>query len=130
MRAPRSGKRAAATRRARQWRSSTSAGRASRPDRRIGYRARVTSTRIAEAGDGTTPEILWSPPSDARERSRMGDYLAWLEASRGLRFEAYDDLWQWSVDQPGPFWRSVWDHFEVIAHAEPTTQLADARMPG
>src|SRR5689334_17073261 len=60
----------------------------------------------------------------------MGRYLAWLEAASGLRFEGYDDLWAWSVREPGAFWRSVWDHFEVVTHEPPTADLADAHMPG
>jgi acetoacetyl-CoA synthetase len=60
----------------------------------------------------------------------MGAYLGWLERDRGLRFDGYDDLWRWSVDTPGLFWRSIWDFFEVIAHDEPAAALADARMPG
>ena len=60
----------------------------------------------------------------------MGRYLAWLEAERGRTFGTYDDLWAWSVEEPGAFWRSVWDHFEVIAHDAPDADLADARMPG
>jgi acetoacetyl-CoA synthetase len=60
----------------------------------------------------------------------MGRYLAWLASERGLVFAGYDDLWRWSVDQPGAFWRSIWDFFEVISSAPPTADLADARMPG
>ncbi len=76
------------------------------------------------------PEILWSPPPDVRERSRIGRYLAWLAASTGRRFETYDDLWRWSVDEPGAFWQSVWDYFEVSAATPPETALADPSMPG
>ncbi|HEY6738921.1 MAG TPA: acetoacetate--CoA ligase, partial [Actinopolymorphaceae bacterium] len=48
-----------------------------------------------------------------RERTRIGDYLRWLEAHRGMRFDDYRALWQWSVtDLPG-FWSSVWDYFDV-----------------
>ncbi|MEZ5227284.1 MAG: hypothetical protein R2710_11585 [Acidimicrobiales bacterium] len=25
-----------------------------------------------------------------------------------------DELWQWSVDEPGPFWRAMWDAAGVI----------------
>lgn len=60
----------------------------------------------------------------------MGRYLAWLGATRGLQFTGYDELWRWSVDEPGAFWRSIWDHFEVVAHTPPTADLAEARMPG
>jgi acetoacetyl-CoA synthetase len=78
-----------------------------------------------------TPEILWSPPPDVRGRSRMGRYLTWLEAARDRTFEGYADLWQWSVDEPAAFWRSIWDHFEVgEVAAPPAGALADARMPG
>ena len=60
----------------------------------------------------------------------MGRYLEWLESERGRRFETYDDAWRWSVDQPGPFWRSIWDHFEIASANSPSADLADPRMPG
>ncbi|HEY8237949.1 MAG TPA: acetoacetate--CoA ligase, partial [Candidatus Limnocylindrales bacterium] len=88
------------------------------------------SSRPIGTDSPSVPRVLWAPPADILDRSRMGAYLAWLHEARGLQFEAYDALWQWSVDEPGAFWRSVWDFFEVIAHAEPTADLADARMPG
>ncbi len=81
-------------------------------------------------GQGDTPELLWSPPADVRERSRIGRYLAWLESTSDLRFDGYDALWRWSVDEPGAFWQSVWDHFRVAAATPPETALADASMPG
>jgi acetoacetyl-CoA synthetase len=60
----------------------------------------------------------------------MGHYLDWL-AERGIgRFDDYASLWRWSVDAPGPFWRTIWDHFEVMASSPPSAALADARMPG
>ncbi len=77
-----------------------------------------------------TPRELWSPAADARQTTRIGRYLAWLEASRGLAFEDYAAAWRWSVDEPGAFWSSIWDHFEVMAAKAPTAALGDARMPG
>ena len=76
------------------------------------------------------PEVLWSPPADARERSRIGRYLGWLAAERALVFDGYADAWRWSVDEPGAFWQSVWDHFGVRSPTGPGPALADARMPG
>ena len=66
----------------------------------------------------------------------MGAYMAWLEASLGLRFATYDEAWRWSVDDPGAFWTSVWRYFEVEANgaigadATPEGALADPAMPG
>ena len=79
---------------------------------------------------GTSPEILWSPSPDAREWSRMGRYLDWLAAERGIEHATYEDAWRWSVDEPGPFWQSIWDHFEVRSATPAGPALADARMPG
>ncbi|HEX2222199.1 MAG TPA: acetoacetate--CoA ligase [Candidatus Limnocylindria bacterium] len=76
------------------------------------------------------PRVLWQPPADALERTRVGDYLRWLEASRGLRFRNYAELWAWSVDDLEAFWRSIWDHFRVLAASPPGRVLADASMPG
>jgi acetoacetyl-CoA synthetase len=90
------------------------------------YRALVTTND--RAADG--PLVLWAPPGDVLQRSRIGRYLEWLEGSGGPRLRTYDEAWRWSVEEPGPFWRSIWDHFEVIAHEAPTADLADARMPG
>ncbi|WP_431923961.1 acetoacetate--CoA ligase [Micromonospora wenchangensis] len=75
-------------------------------------------------------DVLWTPPADVRERSRIGGYLRWLREHRGLDFADYDALWQWSVTDLAAFWRSIWDHFEVVAHTPPTATLGDAAMPG
>src|SRR4051794_31761089 len=63
----------------------------------------------------TMSTILWSPPDDVRQTSRIGAYLRWLADERGLDFAAYDDLWQWSVDDLPGFWRTVADFFQVDA---------------
>src|SRR3712207_3800099 len=81
-------------------------------------------------GAVVTGTVLWTPPDDVRETSRIGRYLRWLRAERGVTAADYGQLWQWSVTDVAGFWRSVWDHFEVVAHEQPTATLADARMPG
>ncbi|HWB36451.1 MAG TPA: AMP-binding protein, partial [Rugosimonospora sp.] len=75
-------------------------------------------------------DVLWSPPDGIREHSRIGDYLHWLERERGLAFDDYALLWEWSVtDLPG-FWASIWDYFEVGPPVPAERVLADATMPG
>ena len=48
-----------------------------------------------------------------RSRARIGRFLEELEEARGLRFDDYDALWHWSVEEPATFWASVRDHFEL-----------------
>jgi acetoacetyl-CoA synthetase len=77
-----------------------------------------------------TGDVLWTPPGDIRDRSRIGAYLRWLKTDYDLDFADYAALWQWSVDDVPAFWRSIWDYFGVVAAAEPTATLPDDRMPG
>jgi acetoacetyl-CoA synthetase len=76
------------------------------------------------------PEKLWEPPAELVEQARMTEYMRWLEAERGLRFDGYDELWCWSVEDVDGFWRSIWDFFEVRADGERGAALAGREMPG
>jgi len=68
-------------------------------------------------------EVLWEPPLDGRSR------LEQLCADQGLP-SAYDELWQWSVDDPDAFWTMLWRAFDVPSDGEPSPALADDSMPG
>jgi acetoacetyl-CoA synthetase len=74
--------------------------------------------------------VLWEPPDDVRERTRIGRYLAWLESYRGLSFPDYDSLWRWSVDDLDGFWRTIWRHFHLDSSTPVDRALARAEMPG
>jgi acetoacetyl-CoA synthetase len=76
------------------------------------------------------PPVLWTPPPDARQRTRIGRYLDWVEREGGPSFDGYADLHRWSVEDPGAFWASVWAHFGIRTDTDPGPALADARMPG
>ena len=76
------------------------------------------------------PGVLWTPPPDVRETTEIGRYTVWLEQERGLAFDSYESLQRWSVDDLAAFWASIWDFFEVKAHAPYTTVLASDAMPG
>jgi acetoacetyl-CoA synthetase len=75
-------------------------------------------------------QVLWEPPADARERFVLGSYLEWLRRERDLDFPGYDELWRWSVSDLEGFWSSVWDFFEVRAHAPYERVLGSREMPG
>jgi acetoacetyl-CoA synthetase len=61
----------------------------------------------------------------------MTRYIRWLDAERGLAFEDYSSLWQWSVTEIEAFWTSIWDFFDVGALASPYSAVLPERvMPG
>ena len=76
------------------------------------------------------PRVLWSPPEDAHARTRVGHYLDWLAAQRGRRFDDYQALWRWSVDDLEGFWGSLADYFDVQFDAPPRSVLDSLHMPG
>jgi len=60
----------------------------------------------------------------------MSEYMRWLQAERGLRFDGYHELWRWSTEELEAFWASIWDFFGVRADGEPGVVLASREMPG
>ncbi len=63
-----------------------------------------------------SPDILWTPSKAFQHQSNLQDFVEWLKETKRLEFEDYHSLWQWSVEQPAAFWRSVATYFEVIFH--------------
>jgi acetoacetyl-CoA synthetase len=75
-------------------------------------------------------QVVWTPPADVLEHSKVGAFMAWLREHRGLRLTTHDELWRWSVDDLEGFWSAVWDYFGVISHAPYSRVLASPQMPG
>ena len=42
-------------------------------------------------------------------------YQGWLEATRGLSFDSYEELWRWSVSDLDAFWRSIWEYDNILS---------------
>jgi acetoacetyl-CoA synthetase len=76
------------------------------------------------------PEKLWEPSVELVERSRLREYMRWLEAERGLKLDDYESLWRWSVSDLEAFWGSIWDFFGVQADGGYERVLGSHTMPG
>ncbi len=74
--------------------------------------------------------LLWEPSAAVKEKTNLYRYIKWLEGERGLAFQAYHELWQWSVTDLEHFWASVWDFFNIKASTEYSNVLTDRNMPG
>jgi acetoacetyl-CoA synthetase len=72
--------------------------------------------------------VLWEPDEQTIHDARITRFMRWL-AGRGHQFDGYQDLWRWSVAQPGPFWAAAWDYFEVLGHRGPDPVLTGEVMP-
>ena len=85
-------------------------------------------SRISVSGVEQVP--LWSPTAAWRELTEMTRFMEWVGLRRGEPFADYDALWRWSVDDLDAFWSSIWDFFEVKAHAPYDAVLASRGLPG
>ncbi|HUN26695.1 MAG TPA: acetoacetate--CoA ligase [Steroidobacteraceae bacterium] len=75
-------------------------------------------------------DLLWTPSPEWVERSNLTAYMRWLERTRRLSFETYDELWRWSVDELEAFWASIWEYYRVQASAPYERVLGHREMPG
>jgi len=73
---------------------------------------------------------LWRPSPEVRRAANLSHYMAWLAQNQGRRFDTYQELWQWSVDDLAAFWGSLWDYFGIVAGKQPSAVLVRREMPG
>ena len=85
---------------------------------------------MAQVGAGQTGELLWEPPAAMVQGSAMTRYMRWLESERGLSFDGYPALWEWSVTEVEAFWGSIWDYFDVRSPTPYSSVLQRRTMPG
>jgi acetoacetyl-CoA synthetase len=72
---------------------------------------------------------LWEPSERSIRDARITRYREWLRDRQGRDLSTYDEIWQWSVAEPGEFWASVWDHFEVLGRRGDGPVLSGGPMP-
>src|ERR687893_2894553 len=82
---------------------------------------------MTETTEGT---LLWEPSEEFKENSRISHFIGWLEEEKGLSFEDYAELWEWSVTDLEGFWASVWEYCDVKASKPYERVLARREMPG
>jgi acetoacetyl-CoA synthetase len=80
-------------------------------------------------------EVLWEPDPETVERAQVTRYRRWLARERGVLLPGgtestdYQALWDWSVTEPGAFWESMWDYFDVLGHRGGGPVLSGTTMP-
>ncbi|UCH22738.1 MAG: acetoacetate--CoA ligase [Deltaproteobacteria bacterium] len=74
--------------------------------------------------------LLWEPSEDFIKEANIVKYLNWLKEERGLTFNDYNSLWEWSVTDIEGFWQSLWDFFQIKASKPYPKVLSARKMPG
>ncbi len=92
--------------------------------------SRAERTRTAQDTGVQQGDLVWSPPADVLQRTRIGAFLRWLGEERGIELSTHEELWRWSVTDLEGFWSAVWEFFDVRSHAQHTAILESREMPG
>ncbi|MFC4524104.1 acetoacetate--CoA ligase [Cupriavidus pinatubonensis] len=75
-------------------------------------------------------QLMWTPSHAFRDGSQLAQFMRWLQRERGLAFDGYASLWQWSVTEIESFWDAVRAYFDVHFDT-PARGVLDRRvMPG
>ena len=56
---------------------------------------------------------LWTPSEAFKASAPMTDFITWCGKCRDKTFDDYDDFYDWSISERGPFWSAVWDYCDV-----------------
>jgi acetoacetyl-CoA synthetase len=74
---------------------------------------------------------LWAPTAERISESNMYRFMMAVNDRHRKRFEGYNDLYQWSIENIADFWEAMWEFAPIIA-SQPYTRVVDdiARMPG
>lgn len=75
-------------------------------------------------------DILWRPSEELLADAPLTSYVEFLRETRGLEFDDYRELWEWSCRDLEGLWGSVWEHFGLDEVSSYDRVLAQDTMPG
>lgn len=74
-------------------------------------------------------KLLWEPSKQTINQSNIKKFMMWLEENRGLTFEDYNQLWDWSVTEIEHFWTAIWEFFNIKSETDYSAVLSGNKMP-
>ena len=78
-------------------------------------------TMANEVTNGGIEEMveLWRH-SDPKS-TEMYMFQQHISKRHGLKGPTYNELWQWSIDHPGEFWKEIWEYTGIKASKPPSS---------
>ncbi|MEC8622252.1 MAG: acetoacetate--CoA ligase [Pseudomonadota bacterium] len=74
---------------------------------------------------------IWKPSGTRIAKTRLSAFIDLVDRTWGISCKDYQDLHQWSIDEPEKFWKSLWDFGGVISETTGNIVIRDAqKLPG
>lgn len=74
-------------------------------------------------------DLLWQPAPDSSQSTALGKYWNWLEETKSLQFQSYQELHAWSIAEPEVFWETILHYFKVIYEGSYINVIDKSPMP-
>ena len=73
---------------------------------------------------------LWTPADERVTQANLTAFTHAVSRDWDTKISDYAALYNWSIEEPGRFWRSVWTFADIIAERRGDVVLQGAAMPG
>ncbi len=74
---------------------------------------------------------IWTPSLARVEHSNLTRYMYFLHSQYHHTFDSYNDLYNWSIQEPEKFWPTIWNFCGVLASRSWDTVITDKhKIPG
>jgi len=73
---------------------------------------------------------LWQPSAERANSSLLARFIEVAQRHSGQRFDNYEQLWQWSVDNSEQFWTLLWSFCDVRGERGARVLIDGDKMPG
>ena len=76
-------------------------------------------------------KVLWRPSAVRRENANITHFMTWVRNKYGIEVSEYNQLYQWSIENPADFWELFWQFANIKASKKGNVTLLHAdKMPG
>src|SRR5262249_19274173 len=76
-------------------------------------------------------QALWQPSAERVSNANMTRFIEFVNQKHRKRFNSYEELYDWSIENIPQFWAALWDFCEMKASKTFETVIDDLhKMPG
>src|SRR5437879_6497772 len=64
---------------------------------------------------------LWEPSEEVKQKANVTQYIQWLAREKGLTFQIYEELWEWSLSHLEDFYQyggKPFDRLPIVAELQ------------
>ncbi len=58
---------------------------------------------------------IWEPSEERKKNTNITKFITFVNKRYGQKLSGYNELYEWSINNPADFWASVWDFCEIKA---------------